>query len=93
MRLYQSDSLAFADRCLREAFSHALETHDWTGATGIRDMALILAEECGEAIKAVNDYIESEERPAALTQFLYEVAQTGAVARRILCEMQQRGKA
>lgn len=93
-----TEGLVFADTCLIEAFHHAIRSHEWTGAIGIKDMALILAEECGEAVKAVNDYIEGVERgypPRAsrrmLIQFLYEVAQTGAVARRILCEMHERG--
>lgn len=86
-----------ADFAIQMEFHAAmLKFPNWSHITLSR-MALILAEECGEAVQAINNYLEKKDAhetsyKADIEHFLTEVAQVGGVARRILCEMEVRRK-
>lgn len=86
-----------ADIAIQTEFLAAMRKFpNWSHITLPR-MALILAEECGEAVQAINDYLEKQDvhdiaYKADMEHFLTEVAQVGGVARRILCEMDVRRK-
>ena len=59
-------------------------------------MTLILAEECGEAAQVVNDLREYSDdvkmQADLILHYVVEVAQVGAVARRILAEIHRRDR-
>lgn len=98
---YTKECLTKAFNAIFSAFDYAVEKHpDWSEYSLIR-MTLILAEECGEAVKAANDLLEAIDSgklsrvilsDTIITQFVYEVTQTGAMAARILAEMNKRGR-
>lgn len=98
---YTKECLTKTFNAIFSAFDYAVEKHpDWS-EYGLSRMMLILAEECGEAVKAANDLMEAvdsgklggdESDTAVIAQFVSEVAQTGAMAARILAEMNKRGE-
>lgn len=94
--MYKTDDLNAADAAVRSAFDEAVKRHpNWDGKS-LAELTLILAEECGEAVQVVNDISEYSDDPDMqrdlLTHYVVEVAQVGAVARRILAEIHRRDR-
>lgn len=94
--MYKADDINAADKSVRNMFDDAVKRHpNWDGKS-LAELTLILAEECGEAIQVVNDISEYSDDPEMqrdlLMHYVVEVAQVGAVARRILAEIHRRDR-
>jgi len=98
---YPIEIMQAADAAIHAEFNVAMQKFPAWDYISLPRMARILSEECGEAVQAINDYLETLDMQAPgcdikpllecdLKHFLKEIAQVGGVARRILCEMELR---
>jgi NTP pyrophosphatase (non-canonical NTP hydrolase) len=99
MRHYREIDANVADCAINIELEKAIEKHPvWDNYTAV-EMGLILTEECGEVVHAVNDMLELQNNPHydpeelldMLRKFFVEAAQVGAVSKRILMEYSKRG--
>lgn len=86
MKSYQKEARELTKDAIWESLNKAKKKHpSWDGMS-YQSMICVLAEEMGEAARALND-VDEKNDPLGYSKFFEEIADVGAVVYRILDSM------